>query len=149
MKFKIQYQEKRSAGCSWLDCAPEDEFSFGLKDAALRKLRALRSIPAFKNFNRFRLVEVTSTDLKNKKLIEELPDFYVLGGGSVYLLQPNTDAARDWIREHISDEAQTLGESVAVEHRYIGDIIEGIRDDGLTIENPKLFGHPAVAGGAR
>ena len=74
MKFKIQYQEKRSPGCPWQDCAPEDEFSFSLKDAALRKLRALRSIPALKNFDRFRLVEVTPTDLKNKKLIEELPD---------------------------------------------------------------------------
>jgi len=64
-----------------------------------------------------------------------MPDFYVLGGGTLYLLQPNTDAARDWIREHISDEAQTLGESVAVEHRYLRDILEGIRDDGLTFEN--------------
>jgi len=135
MKFKIQYQEKRSPGCPWQDCAPEDEFSFSLKDAALRKLRALRSIPALKNFDRFRLVEVTPTDLKNKKLIEELPDFNVLGGGTVYLLQPNTDAARDWLREHISEEAQTLGESVAVEHRYIRSLIEGIRNDGLTIEN--------------
>ena len=62
------------------------------------------------------------------------PDFYVLGGGSVYLLQPNTHAAHDWIGEHIPEDAQTLGESIAVEHRYIWDIIEGARADDLTVE---------------
>jgi hypothetical protein len=60
-------------------------------------------------------------------------DFTVRGGGSVYLLQPNTQAAKDWVAEHIPDDAQWLGRAVAVEHRYIANIAEGIEADGLSL----------------
>ncbi len=61
-------------------------------------------------------------------------DFRVSGGGTVYLLVPLTSAAHEWIDAHVGDDAQTLGDSVAVEHRYIEDIVSGIRSDGLTVE---------------
>lgn len=60
-------------------------------------------------------------------------DFTVQGGGTVYLLCPITDKAEEWIEENIPEDAQKLGVNVAVEHRYIEDIIEGIRADGLTV----------------
>ncbi len=60
-------------------------------------------------------------------------DFSVLGSGTVYLLVPRTQAAREWASEHISSEAQMLGSGIAVEHRYIADIVDGIQADGLTI----------------
>ena len=60
-------------------------------------------------------------------------DFVVRGGGSVYLLCPLTDEARDWTKENIPEDAQTLGPNIAVEHRYIEDIVEGIRADGLVV----------------
>jgi hypothetical protein len=60
-------------------------------------------------------------------------DFTIIGGGTVYLLRPNTKRAEQWVREHIPADAQYLGNAVAVEHRYIGDIAEGIRNDGYTI----------------
>lgn len=61
-------------------------------------------------------------------------DFTVQNEGSIFLLHPHTDAARAWIEEHIPEDAQTFGDAIAVEHRYICSIVDGIQGDGLTIE---------------
>lgn len=61
-------------------------------------------------------------------------DFTVSGGGTIYLLCPHTDAAREWLADHIGTEAQYLGPNLAVEHRYIDHIVEGARNDGLTVQ---------------
>ncbi len=61
-------------------------------------------------------------------------DFYLGGGGSVYLLTPNTVAACEWLDDHIQDDAQFHGYSLAVEHRYIDDVVRGIQADGLLVE---------------
>jgi len=37
-----------------------------------------------------------------------------------------TPAAFEWVEEHIPEGAQRLGNAIAVEHRYIGTIAEGI-----------------------
>jgi len=50
---------------------------------------------------------------------------------SVYLLRAESDAERTWIDEHISEDALRFGGGVAVEHRYIDDIVEGMLTDGL------------------
>ncbi len=60
-------------------------------------------------------------------------DFTVRGEGTIYLLTPNSDAARAWRDEYLPEDAMTLGPAVAVEHRYIDDIISGILQDGLTV----------------
>ncbi len=63
-------------------------------------------------------------------------DFSIEGEGrfcSVYLLRPLTPAAFNWIEEHIPEDAQRLGTAIAVEHRYIGPIAEGILADGLVL----------------
>lgn len=60
-------------------------------------------------------------------------DFSVENHGSIVLLRPLTPAAEAWIEEHIPDDAQTFGNAIAVEPRYIQDIINGIVADGLTL----------------
>lgn len=60
-------------------------------------------------------------------------DFELTDHGSVSLLRPITDEAREWIDENIGDDAQWLGRGLAIEHRYVGDIVEGILNDGLTV----------------
>ena len=62
-------------------------------------------------------------------------DFTVVGkgGDTVFLLVPNTEAANDWAEEHLPQDAQRLGRGIAVEHRYIFPILEGILRDGLTL----------------
>lgn len=62
-----------------------------------------------------------------------MPDFTVRGGGTLYILTPLTIPAREWVAEHISDDAQTWGGGIAVEHRYINAIVEGARADGLEV----------------
>jgi hypothetical protein len=60
-------------------------------------------------------------------------DFLVTGGGTKYLLHALTTAACEWVAEHIPEDAQRLGNAIAVEHRYIGDIMDGARNDGLAV----------------
>jgi len=50
---------------------------------------------------------------------------------TVYLLRAESDTAQAWIDEHIPEDATRFGGGVAVEHRYIGDIVEGMIEDGL------------------
>jgi hypothetical protein len=57
--------------------------------------------------------------------------FEISGGGTVYLVHPLTPAARAWIAEHLPDDAMRLGDVVAAEWRYIGEIASSAIDDGL------------------
>lgn len=69
----------------------------------------------------------------NGHVVQQEIDFTLAGGGTVYLLTPRTDAARTWLDDHVSAEAMYLGTSLAVEHRYIVHLLEGIQNDGLTV----------------
>ena len=61
------------------------------------------------------------------------PDLLVYGEGTVYLLHAATPTGHAWIDEHISPDAPRLGAGVAVEHRYLRDIIFGAVADGLVV----------------
>lgn len=53
--------------------------------------------------------------------------------GSVWIAVPLTAAARDWMDEHIPEDAPWFGSGLAIEHRFVGDIAQGMADDGLQI----------------
>jgi hypothetical protein len=61
-------------------------------------------------------------------------DFTVENHGSIFLLQPLTSAAQTWVDENIPEDAQYFGTAVAVEHRYILDIVDGIQGDALEVK---------------
>jgi hypothetical protein len=64
----------------------------------------------------------------------ETADFSVQNEGTIYLLQPHTDAAREWISEHLTIESwQMFVSALVVEHRYILAIVDGIKADGLEV----------------
>lgn len=63
-----------------------------------------------------------------------MPDLTISNQGSIFLLRAVSDAGRDWIAEHIPDDAQRFGGAIAVEHRYISDIAEGAQADGMVVE---------------
>lgn len=67
--------------------------------------------------------------------MSEQVDVRVHGSGSVYLLEPVTEAAQEWIDENIPDDAQYLGKNLAVEHRYVDHILEGMQNDGLVVQS--------------
>lgn len=54
-------------------------------------------------------------------------------GSSLILLTPVSDAACNWADQNLPDDAPSLGFAIAVELRYIGDIVAGIQADGLTV----------------
>ena len=63
-------------------------------------------------------------------------DVHVSGGGTVYLVHPLTQAAKDWIQEHVGqpgEDVSYLGDALAVEHRYVGDLVAGMQADGLVV----------------
>jgi hypothetical protein len=64
------------------------------------------------------------------------PDFLVENHGSISLLRPVTDAGRDWVDQHIGADNgfQPYYPVVAIEHRYISDVVAGIRECGLVCQ---------------
>jgi hypothetical protein len=60
------------------------------------------------------------------------PDFNVIDEGTIWLFTPVTSAAFDFLSELIQSDAQYFGPSLAVEHRYVYDLLIGFREFGLT-----------------
>lgn len=61
-------------------------------------------------------------------------DVQVIGCGTIFLFQPLSDAAREWINEHVQEDAQWFGDALAVEHRFACDLARGMAEDGLALE---------------
>lgn len=62
------------------------------------------------------------------------PDFALQNEGTIYLLTPLTDSAKEWVTEHLPEDAQWFGNGVVIEWRYIACIVQGIQDDGLAVQ---------------
>lgn len=63
-------------------------------------------------------------------------DFHLANYGTIYVLTPETDQARAWVDEYLPSDAMRWGRNgVVVEHRYIADIVEGIRADGMEVQS--------------
>ena len=60
-------------------------------------------------------------------------DFAISGHGTIFVLWPQTDEAREWATEKMDQDGQRWSDGYVVEHRYIEDIINGFRSDGLTV----------------
>lgn len=60
-------------------------------------------------------------------------DFDVADHGTLIMLEPISEAAKEWVAEHLPDDAQWLGRRVAIERRFFEPIYEGIVADGLSI----------------
>jgi len=61
------------------------------------------------------------------------PDFRCENHGSIFLLYPLTQSAQSWIEENLPSDAQWFGNAVAVEHRFIWAILDGLQTDGLVV----------------
>lgn len=60
-------------------------------------------------------------------------DFQFVDHGSIWLLQPLTSEAKEWIKDTSPPEAQFLGEAMVVEHCYVSCVVEAIFDAGLSV----------------
>jgi len=52
-------------------------------------------------------------------------DVEIIGCGTIFLFQPLSDAAREWIKEYVQEDAQRFGDALAVEHRFARDLARG------------------------
>jgi hypothetical protein len=50
---------------------------------------------------------------------------------SLFLIRPCSPLGKSWLLENIGDDAQTFGEAVACELRYVVNIFRGATNDGL------------------
>lgn len=62
-------------------------------------------------------------------------DVRVEDHGSIVLVQPLTDAAREWVTGNVPLEGwQWMGGAFACEPRYVDNLLDGMRGDGLEVE---------------
>jgi hypothetical protein len=61
------------------------------------------------------------------------PDVLVNNVGTLYTFCPLTLQAKEWIDEHVQDDAQWFGHALIVEHRYAWGLAQGMKDDGLVL----------------
>ena len=64
-------------------------------------------------------------------------DFQVVNHGTLYLLIPNTPRAKQWVTDKLPQDHMKYDDASVIEHRYIGDIIDGIQADDLDIAMSK------------
>lgn len=60
-------------------------------------------------------------------------DVQVSGEGGIFLFEPLTLAAAEWIRENVSTEATWYAGALVVEHRYAEELARGMGADGLEV----------------
>ena len=63
-------------------------------------------------------------------------DIRVENHGTICLLQPTSRAGKRWIKENLGPVAESwqwLNEALSVEPRYVADIVQGARADGLEV----------------
>lgn len=63
-----------------------------------------------------------------------MTDFALQHCGSISLLHPRSEAGHAWIAENIPEDAQYFARAVVIEYRYVGDIVDGILSDDLSID---------------
>lgn len=68
--------------------------------------------------------------------IAQVSDFALTIDSSLCLLWPQTPEGHAWIEENVDPDSYQPNRSVTIiEHRYIGDIVNGIHDANLTIKD--------------
>jgi len=60
-------------------------------------------------------------------------DFAVANHGTIVLLQPLTRAANEWIAANLPADRLHYAGAVVIEPRYLADIVNGLRADGLEV----------------
>ena len=62
------------------------------------------------------------------------PDVIVTNHFTIFTFDLLTQRARDWVEEHVQDDAQFFGGALVVEHRYAQNLAAGMQADGLEVQ---------------
>lgn len=60
-------------------------------------------------------------------------DVWMENHGSLVLFRPMSDAAREWMQNHTSNEAQWFGGALVVEPRYAFEFAEALMENGYVV----------------
>ena len=60
-------------------------------------------------------------------------DFVIDGGPTVFLFAPQNAEALEHLQENVSEDAQWLGNGLAVEWRYAADLVNALRSRGFSV----------------
>lgn len=60
-------------------------------------------------------------------------DVIVWNAGSLTLVRPVTQRAEEWVKEHVQGDAQWYGDTLVVEPRYVEQLVNGMKADGLEV----------------
>lgn len=60
-------------------------------------------------------------------------DVQVENHGSIFLFQPFTEEADDWIARNVHESAMWYAGALAVDHRYARELADGMLRDGLEV----------------
>ena len=77
--------------------------------------------------------KVTSRSLRASDYMGET-DVRIENHGSVYLVVPLTEAAREWVKEFVSLDEWQDANHIAVEPRFMDSLHRGLMESGLTVE---------------
>jgi hypothetical protein len=61
-------------------------------------------------------------------------DVSVTNHGSLVGLTMHTEEAQEWANQHLPADAPSMGNTIFAEPRYVEDIVDGMRNDGLEVE---------------
>jgi hypothetical protein len=61
------------------------------------------------------------------------PDIFVRCEGTIFLFEPLTVAAKQWICENVQPDARWFGNALAVEWCYAAELAAGMRKDGFVL----------------
>lgn len=62
-----------------------------------------------------------------------MADFLFENHGSIWLVRPQNEEARQHLEDHTAEDAQWLGNALAVEHRYVPGLAEGLNNEGYSV----------------
>jgi hypothetical protein len=62
------------------------------------------------------------------------PDVLVHNEGAVFLFNPLTSRAKEWVDDNVQPDAQWFGTTLVVEHRFAWALAQGMKHDGLVLE---------------
>jgi hypothetical protein len=60
-------------------------------------------------------------------------DVWILPQGTLTLVRPLTERAREWINQHLQDHSQWFGPALIIEHHCLANVIPGMIEDGLRV----------------
>lgn len=66
-------------------------------------------------------------------LPKPIRDVMIVNHGSLYLFEPTTVKAQEWLRENVSEDSQWFGDALAVEPRYASDLANALIAEGFIV----------------